>query len=279
MRLMMSAIRRARFLVLAGVVSGLAFSPTVTKAQQIEVDKFELFFHPATGQSGESFTVRNLSDRVQTAQLTVKDWYREEDGANQFVDAGTTKGTCHPHIKIFPATIRVAPGASQSVSVTYDGGPVTTSCWSAVQVETAPQPASDARGAQLLVNIRVTVKVYVEPANARPALEVAELDVVKHVPEVGKSPADTVGNDVMARVTNPGTIQARVKGRVEYRTLMDSVVRRAAIDEFPVLPGASRRVRSRLPQLPVGRYIVLVFFDYGGAEILASQLELDLTKG
>lgn len=265
--------------VLAGVVSGLALVSGTAAAQQLEVDQFEIFLQPGAGGTQKTFTVRNLSDRPQTAQLKVADWYRAENGANVFVDGGAGKGTCSPHIQIFPTTMRLAAGASQAATVTYNGEQqIKTSCWSAVHVEAAPQAAGEARGVQLLVTIRMTVKIYVEPTNARPALELKEFDIVKHVPEPTKPASDTVGNDVIARVTNPGTIQSRVKGRVEYRTIKDSVIRRVTLDEFPVLPGATRTVRSRLPSLPVGRYFVLVFFDYGGADVLAGQIELDLTK-
>lgn len=279
MHFITNAIRRARVTVLAGVVCGIVLISAKAAAQELEVDQFEIFLRPGAGHLSNTFTVRNLSSRAQTAQLKIADWYRAEDGANVFVDAGTTRGSCSSQIQIFPATLRLAAGASQAVSVTYKGDPqLKTSCWSAVHVEAAPLPQTDARGVQLLVTVRMSVKIYVEPTNARPALELAELDIVKHVPEPSKPASDTLGNDVIARVRNPGTIQSRVKGHVEYKTIDDKVVQRVPLVDFPVLPGATRTVRSKLPALPVGRYFVLVFFDYGGAELLAGQIELDLSK-
>lgn len=244
-------------------------------AGQLEVNHFEVFL-TATNSRG-TFIVTNTSNEAVTSRLTVGDWERAVDGTNHYTDtAGTLKGSCHPNITVFPSTLLLAPQQSQTVQVTYTGGARTTSCWSIVFVGTAPQPANIAGGARVTVELRQGIKVYVEPPGARPELQVDSVDTIHHVPAPNEPPRDTVGFDISAMVHNPGLIQSRVKGHIEYRTIKDSLVAQRAIDEFPILPGAQRRVRSRLPQLRPGHYVVLVVFDFGGPELVAGQLELDV---
>jgi hypothetical protein len=56
----------------------------------------------------------------------------------------------------------------------------------------------------------------------------------------------------------------------------NSVAHRAAVDAFPVLPGAQRLLTMSLPPLPRGRYIVLALLDFGGSELVAGQLEYEV---
>jgi P pilus assembly chaperone PapD len=265
-------------MVLAGLFFGMLVVPR-SSAAQLEVDQLEIVLRAeASGASG-SLSVRNVGAQATTARLLIKDWDRAVDGGNRWHDAGTVTGSCHPQIEVFPTTLRLEPNQVQSIRVTYSGGPRQTLCWSAVVVEEAPQPASNSgRGAQLTVVLEHAIKVYVEPADARAGLELVDVDVARHTPVGNESRADTLAYDVTAIVTNPGRAQARVKASIEYRTLSDSMVARTAIGEFPVLPGARRSVRSRVPVLPPGRYVVLVVFDYGGAELVAGRLDLDLAR-
>jgi hypothetical protein len=48
----------------------------------------------------------------------------------------------------------------------------------------------------------------------------------------------------------------------------------STVNEFPILPGAQRQVRSRMPQLAAGHYVALVILDFGGPELVAAQMEL-----
>ncbi|HVT39052.1 MAG TPA: hypothetical protein VHE78_08400 [Gemmatimonadaceae bacterium] len=268
----------ARALAWAGAVLCGLVAPGAARAQ-LEVDHFEVFLTAGPGQARGAFTVRNVSDQPQTSQLRIGDWERTLDGGQIFHDsAGVLSGSCQPAVEVFPTILRLAPGESQAVLVTYSGGARSTSCWSIIYVATAPKPAALTSGAQVIVELRQGIKLYVEPPATRPELTVDTVDVEHHVPGGAESAADTAGTDVMAIVRNRGVIQSLVKGSVEYRTLGDSLVQRVTMDEFPVLPGSRRRVRSRVPQLPPGRYVVLMLFDFRGAEIVAGQINLDLAR-
>jgi hypothetical protein len=246
-------------------------------AAQLEVDQLELYLRPGVGAVA-TFTVRNTTESALSAQLTFNDWLRDEDGTNRFSDSGTVAQSCAAQLRLFPSTIRLDPNQAQSVQVRYLGGPLTTSCWSSIRVAATPRSDAPAPGAQLVLTIEHQVKVFVEPRDARPALTLLDVDIQPHVP-VGDEPrADTAAHDIVVRASNPGVIQSRVKGRIEYRTLTDSVVARAAVDEFRLLPGATRTSRTRLAALPPGRYVILILLDYGGPELVAGQIDLDLSR-
>ncbi|HEY5218157.1 MAG TPA: hypothetical protein VIJ16_00035 [Gemmatimonadaceae bacterium] len=264
-------------IALAGLAIGLVMAPRTAHAQ-FEVDNFEVFLRTTAGTVSGTFLVRNVSDQAQTSQLRLGDWERRIDGTNVYRDStGVLPGSCGGAVSAFPMTLRLAPQQSQVIRVTYTGPVRATSCWEIVYVGTAPQPARSQSGAQLTVELRQGIKIYVEPSAARPELKIDTLDVARHVPPPA-TPADTAGEDVLAIVSNPGTIQSRVRARIEYRTLADSVVARSLIDEFPILPGAQRMVRSRMPQLANGHYVVLTIFDYGGSDLIAGQLQIDINR-
>ena len=272
------AVWRTRAIVLAGLVCCLIATPGTAWAQ-LEADRLEIFLNAGPGVARGTFTIRNVSDQQVTSQLSIGDWMRAIDGTNNFSDtAGTMAGSCHPALTIFPTILRLAPRQSQAVTVTYSGGPRTSSCWSIMFVGSAPQPATISGGAQVTVELRQGIKIYVQPPSVRPELQIDTVDTARHVPLRSESPTDTAGTDIVAMVRNPGTIQSRVKGRLEFRTVKDSVVTQRVIDEFPILPGAQRRVRSQIPRLPAGHYVVLVIFDYGGSELVAAQIEIDVAR-
>ena len=85
---------------------------------------------------------------------------------------------------------------------------------------------------------------------------------------------DTTVTSVLFR--NTGGLPAVVKGEIEYRRLDNSVVRRDSVPTFYVLPGAARRAHVPLPKLPSGHYVVLALLDFGGSEVAAGQVPLDI---
>jgi len=245
---------------------------------QLEVDELELFLTAGTSPGSGTFNVRNTSGSAQTVEIKLLDWDREANGRNRFADPGTLAGSCHPTIEVFPTTVQLEAGETQAVRVTYRGGVRPQSCWTSVSVGVAPAPRDTTRSVQLLVNLQHMVKIYVDPQTPVRTIEIADLDVGSVAAEPGAAAQDSTARDVLAGVRGSGNAQARVKGRVEYRTVGDSVVASVNIPEFPVLPGAVRQIRSRMPSLKAGNYIVLVMFDYGGSELIAGQIELEIQR-
>jgi hypothetical protein len=64
------------------------------------------------------------------------------------------------------------------------------------------------------------------------------------------------------------------KGRLEFRRLDNTLAMQVPIEEFPTLPGAIRKVMVDAPTgLAAGDYVVLALIDFGGAEIVAGQID------
>jgi P pilus assembly chaperone PapD len=241
---------------------------------QLVVDRLELFLAGGSGSASGTFTVSNVSAEPVTAQLTLEDWERREDGTNVFVEAGTVVGSCHPDVEIFPRLLLVQPNETQVVQVTYRGPTRSTSCWTSVRVAGAAQPAPASGAVRISVAVHQYVKIYVEPAGGWSAIEIVDVDVV---PVEGNG-TSAHAFEALATITNPGTVQALASGVVEYRTLVNEVAARSTFPEAPVLPGAVRRLQVPLPELPEGRYVALVLFDAGGSERVAAQIDLEIGR-
>ena len=87
---------------------------------------------------------------------------------------------------------------------------------------------------------------------------------------------DSSRKDVVLAFKNTGGIQVRPSGRLEIRRPDNSVAGTVRVDEFPILPGATRQVRVPLPALTAGKYIVLAILDFGGADIAGGQVEIQM---
>lgn len=281
-------IRRAPQFALAGwlalvTLAGAATATAQTPAQAgpptaaFDTDELELFLTPdARGRAAGTFRVRNNGRAAGTATLYLNDWDRSTDGENRFFALGSQPASCRSRVRIFPANVRLTAGSEQTVRVEFDAGqPLTAPCWSIVFVESAPTPAAGT-ASQVMVQMRTGVKVYVSAPNAPRLAELSELKLDRHRPIAPEPAADTLGVDVVASVKNVGGLQVQFSGRIEYRTLDDAVVSTQRLTPTPVLPGAAREIRLRVPKLPAGRYVAVALLDYGGAEILAGQAELEV---
>jgi hypothetical protein len=82
--------------------------------------------------------------------------------------------------------------------------------------------------------------------------------------------------DLVVAFRNTGGSSLRTTGRVEFRRADNSVAAVATIAEFPTLPGARRNVAVALPTLAAGKYTALAMLDFGGSEIAAGQIDVDI---
>jgi hypothetical protein len=79
---------------------------------------------------------------------------------------------------------------------------------------------------------------------------------------------------ISVRFHNSGGMHLVAKGRLEFRRLDNSLAMQVPIAEFPTLPGAIRKVMLDVPSgLAPGDYVVLALIDFGGAELVAGQID------
>jgi P pilus assembly chaperone PapD len=261
-------------LALAGV-----FLPAAATAQ-VSVDELEIHMRltPQRTAITQTIPVRNDEARAQQVRVVLGDWVRDSLGNNMFLEAGAAESSCGARIKVFPATLQVAPGATELVRVSYEPAPADSGCWSIVFIETVtpPTPRPDGQGSFLTIEVRTGVKVYVHRADAVALGEVQDMAVATawrpRAPGTG-SRDTTLVREAAVRFLNAGTAHVRVRTSLEIRSAAGELLHTVEGPEAPMTPGATRIVRIAMPHLVPGDYIAIMLLDYAGDEIAAAQAE------
>ena len=265
-------------------ISGLLAAPIEA---QLLVDPLEVSLTTAgTQRVTGSFSLSNTSDVPVQATITRQDWDRAENGDNRFLPAGSTGRSCGAMLSASPVSIRVEPRSSRIVRLSVEGAAaLSQECWDIFFVEEVPQRAG-IRGNSLQYIFRTGVKVYVIPPGLKRdgGVEDMSVDEVPLVAEKSASSTPTLisvapktKRQVSVRFRNTGAEHLVSKGQLEFRRLDNSVAAKVAIPEFPTLPGATRKVMIDIPtDLPRGDYLVLALIDFGGAELVAGQIDLQV---
>jgi len=128
------------------------------------------------------------------------------------------------------------------------------------------------------------VKVYVAPPGLSRDAAIEDIALVdspavkKVSAPSGASPSVAASGaakrQIAIRFHNTGGMHLVAKGRLEFRRLDNTLARQIPVAEFPTLPGATRRLLVDVPgDLPAGDYVVLALIDFGGAELVAGQID------
>jgi P pilus assembly chaperone PapD len=261
----------ARLIARAGVALSCLIAFAAPARAQLEVNELELQMRPvAASPITQTIVVRNPGAAATTAQLHLEDWDRLENGTNRFLRVGTGSGTCGPRLSVFPASLSLGPGQSQTVRVTWtpDGAAAAaTECWGIVFIEQPPPPRRAGTG--LVLQVRTGVKVYVTPPGLTRSAAIARLALLPGAQPRGARP-------LLVSVRNDGAVHFEASARVEIRRPDDTVADSLTLPMLYALPGAVATVGATLPALAPGRYVLLLFVDYGAPDLLAGQLEIDV---
>jgi P pilus assembly chaperone PapD len=249
---------------------------------QLLVDPLEVTITTgAAGRVSASFSLSNTSDNPVQATITRQDWDRHENGDNRFLPPGTSGTSCGEILSVSPLSIRIDPHSSRVVRLgAQNAAALRKECWDIVFIEEVPQRASQ-RGNSLQYIFRTGVKVYVAPPGLKRDGAVEDM-AVEDVPVAAISAATkpavpvsaTTKKQISIRFHNTGGMHLLAKGRLEFRRLDNSLATQVPITEFPTLPGATRKVMIDVPStLAAGDYVVLALIDFGGAELVAGQID------
>jgi P pilus assembly chaperone PapD len=253
-------------------LSGVLAMPAPAFAQ-LSVDELEVFLRPdqPASRSG-AIRVTNHSTRPLQALIEIQDWDRDSTGANKFYKLGQVGGSCRDKLKVFPLSLRIEAGKTESVRITFDGD-ASDSCWGILFIQSNETPRPAGGQSSITYVIRTGVKVYVEPRNVE---RVGDIDDVT-LSTAPVSDTDTTRVPALAVMfRNSGAAHLKPKGAVELRADDNRVVAKIDIGEFPVAPGGKRLLKLVLPKLNAGRYVALALLDYGGADIAAGQYEFEI---
>jgi P pilus assembly chaperone PapD len=248
---------------------------------QLLVDPLEVTILTTGGERvASSFSLTNTSDAAVQATISRSDWDRAESGDNRFLPAGSTGQSCGQMLSVSPLSVRIEPHTSRVVRLAVQtDAALTRECWDIVFIEEVPQ-RSTTKGNSLQYIFRTGVKVYVAPPGLARDGAIEDMQIVDAQP---KSPARTrtaatatspAKKQVAIRFHNTGGLHLVAKGHLEIRRLDNSLAREVPVEEFATLPGATRRLLVDLPaDLTGGDYVVLALLDFGGAELVAGQID------
>jgi hypothetical protein len=241
----------------------------------------------SSGRVNASFLVSNQSEYPVQATITRQDWDRAENGDNRFLAAGSTGTSCGKALAVSPASIRVEPHATRIVRLSLESAAaLKKECWDIVFIEEIPQRAAT-RGNSLQYIFRTGVKVYGMPTAVKKDAVVEDMSVesVPVTPTASSTASSTSAKlasdlapaskrQISIRFHNTGDTHLLAKGRLEFRRLDNSVAAQVELPEFPTLPGAIRKISVDVPAtIEAGNYMVLALIDFGGAELVAGQVD------
>jgi P pilus assembly chaperone PapD len=239
------------------------------------------------GRVAASFSLQNTTDRPVQATISRQDWDRQENGDNRFLASGSSGKSCGAMLTVSPLSVRVEPHTSRVVRLAVQtDAALTRECWDIVFVEEVPQRAAS-KGNSLQYIFRTGVKVYIAPPGLprdgaiedmavvdAPAKAASSTPTVKPASTASAAPVQPAGKQIAIRFHNTGGMHLLAKGRVEFRRLDNTLATQVPIPEFPTLPGAVRKVLIDVPQdLATGDYVALALIDFGGAELVAGQID------
>jgi len=252
---------------------------------QLLVDPLEVsVITTGAGRVGASFSLANTSDKPVQASITRQDWDRAENGDNRFLPAGTSGASCGEMLTVSPLSIRVEPHSSRIIRLgVQNAAALRKECWDIFFIEEVPQRAA-VHGNSLQYIFRTGVKVYVAPPGLTRDGAVEEMAVetvaVPPAPSSTRaassspSASPTTKKQISVRFHNTGGMHLFAKGRLEFRRLDNSVATQVPIEEFPTLPGSTRKLMIDVPAgLAPGDYVVLALIDFGGSELVAGQID------
>ena len=248
---------------------------------QLLVDPLELtLLTPGGERVASTFSLTNTSDAAVQATISRSDWDRVESGDNRFLPSGSTGKSCGQMLSVSPLSVRIEPHTSRVVRLAVQtDAALTRECWDIVFIEEVPQ-RSATKGNSLQYIFRTGVKVYVAPPGLSRDGAIEDMQIVdaqaksSTATRTASTAISPAKKQVAIRFHNTGGMHLVAKGHLEFRRLDNSLAREVPVEEFPTLPGAMRRVLVDIPaDLASGDYVVLALIDFGGAELVAGQID------
>jgi hypothetical protein len=238
---------------------------------------------PGTSYRG-TITIKNLTDKKQQANVSVKDYHFTAAGTNSFTPPGSHARSNAEWIQFRPRRATLPPHGTAEVkyevtvpdhAALTDSAGASGTYWSVLMVEPIARgsaestlPATDdqhAFGVQQVTRFGVQVATHLSTP-APPEVSVADASLI----------AEEDRQVLSIDLENVGAAMTRPTLRLEVYDRDGKVVLRQKAPASRLYPETSVRHRLPLDGLPKGRYEALVVVDAEGERVVGTQYTLDL---
>ena len=245
----------------------------LTSAAKVAVSPLGIDFDLLPGATHfGSFTVKNTGEDAQDITVTLNDYDKAVTGENRYYPAGTLAYSLATFVTFSPATFRLEPGRVQEVSFKASLpeealGPH----WMMFFVQESTPTAStttEVEGQEGGFAFNVNVVFGVQVRQTDPSHRVVDGRVTR----IRVETLEGGGWAIRLAFENTGTTFLLPKGRVEVRDRTGKTAATIPIEEFRILPGATRELTVLLEEpLSPGQYIALGIIDFGAEFLVAGQ--------
>ncbi len=251
-------------LVLSACVSLAACADIVVSPLTIEVAA-----SPAQTGSG-TFQVRNAGTGQEQVTVSLSGYSLGPDGA---LEIRQDHRSLAPLLEFSPVTFSLEPEEKVLVTFRFTAPAESGDHWAIFFVEgSAVTPVAETSGqVQTTVGIKVRygVKVIQRDPAAIQSGAIDSMELVRADPP-----------QLLIRFQNTGTsVLRKATGRIEVHGVSGALLAEVALEEFTTLPGGTRELTVDIgaEDLPrPGDYQALCIIDFGGAYLVAGELQFSL---
>lgn len=243
---------------------GIFLLPSLLSAQQMNVNPSTLTFNLAPGTTETKYiSVRNITTKKHTFQLSLADWYRDSLGNHVYLKPGAIKQSCTSWVKLGVNVVELAPDQVVDIPVTLD---VPADFkeeegmrWSMLFIQNyISDDSTTQKAARITTTIREIFRVGLHIYQTPPSITAKSALAVSLNKD--KKNADTY----VFEMKNTGPTMLNCYAHLELTNIESGTEFKLDVQDFPVFPGGKRLVDFKLPPtLPKGKYSALAILDYG----------------
>ena len=229
----------------------------------------EVAASPTQTGSG-TFQVRNAGTSQEQVTVSLSGYSLGPDGA---LEIRQDHRSLAPSLEFSPVTFSLEPEEKVLVTFHFRAPAESGDHWAIFFVEgSAVTPVAETSGqVQTTIGVKVRYGVKViqrDPAATRSGV-IDSMDLLRVDPP-----------QVLIRFQNTGTsVLRKATGRVEVRGVSGTLLVEIALEEFTTLPGGTRELVAAIPTERLtrpGEYQALCIIDFGGAYLVAGELQFSL---
>jgi hypothetical protein len=243
------------------------------------VSPLHLDFETRPGEAVTHYlTVTNTGADQITVNAYLKDFKIEPDGKDSELQPGTVNRSCSKWISV-RQIFKLDPKDKKKIPIAMSVPPdASGSYWCDVFVAqiSDPKPRKLKKGeVHMVISVLRRWKIRIYATALGNEIKSGRITDMQIVPASEEKPPS-----LSVEFENMGNIILKCNWRVEIRDEDGQMIREALLNEkgvFTGYPHGKRVLKAEISKkLPPGNYIALAIIDYGGEELVAGELELEV---